>query len=130
MLAPQTGPQGRYKESRMRAGSPLDRVKISFGKYKITLYRRTDVRVSSWFFSIHLKEEDRKYRKSLNTDDLEQAKVAAQTEVINILAKLPSPLLILSVGMRSMSRALLSKVNSPRTPSTITALGSTTGLSS
>jgi integrase len=88
----------------MRAGSSPERVKINFGKYKITLYRRTDVRVSSWFFSIHLKEEDRKYRKSLNTDDLAKATVAAQTEVINILARVESGQKVLAVSVLDLKR--------------------------
>lgn len=81
-----------------------ERVKIAFGKYKITLYRRTDVKISSWFFSIHLREENRKYRKSLDTDDLEQAKIAAQTEVIKILARVESGQKVLAVSLADLRR--------------------------
>jgi site-specific recombinase XerC len=85
----------------MRAGNE-DRHVITFGRHRVTLYRRTDVHNSSWFFSLHLREEDRKYRKSLRTDNLNEAKKAAQTEVINILAKVQSGQRILALSLKDL----------------------------
>jgi hypothetical protein len=42
---------------------------ISFGEYRITLYERSDLANSSWYFRVYVKEEGRNYRQSLNTTD-------------------------------------------------------------
>jgi hypothetical protein len=47
---------------------------LTFGSHKVTLYKRGDTADNGWFFRIHLKDEDRFYRKSLNTKDKEEAK--------------------------------------------------------
>jgi len=84
----------------MRAGN--GRHVLTFGRHRVTLYRRTDVHNSSWFFSLHLREEDRKYRKSLKTDSLDEAKSLAGTEVINILAKVQSGQRILALSLKDL----------------------------
>ena len=52
-----------------KRGSELNKKVISFGRHKVTLYRRGDVTQSSWYFRVHIKEEDRNYRQSLHTLD-------------------------------------------------------------
>jgi integrase len=85
-------------------GSQKDRHVIPFGDLNVTLYRRTDVEKSSWFFRIHIKEEDRNYRKSLGTDDLQAAIKAAQREIIKILAKVASGQRVLALALKDLLR--------------------------
>jgi integrase len=77
---------------------------IAFGDLNVTLYRRSDVQNSSWFFRIHIKQEDRNYRKSLDTDDLPTAKKRAHTEVIKILAKVESGQRVLALALKDLVR--------------------------
>jgi integrase len=85
-------------------GSQKDKHVIQFGEISVTLYRRTDVENSSWFFRIHIKEEDRNYRKSLDTTDLQTATKRAQTEVIKILAKVQSGQRVLALSLKDLLR--------------------------
>ncbi len=85
-------------------GSQKDKHVIPFGDLNLTLYRRTDVEKSSWFMRVHIKQEDRNYRKSLGTDDLVTATKAAQREVINILAKVQSGQRILALALKDLLR--------------------------
>jgi integrase len=85
-------------------GSQKDKRVIPFGDLNLTLYRRTDVVKSSWFMRVHIKQEDRNYRKSLGTDDYQAAVKAAQREVINILAKVQSGQRILALALKDLVR--------------------------
>lgn len=85
-------------------GSQKDKKVIPFGDLNLTLYRRTDVEKSSWFMRVHIKQEDRNYRKSLGTDDYQVAVKAAQREVINILAKVQSGQRILALALKDLVR--------------------------
>jgi integrase len=85
-------------------GSQKDKHVIPFGDLNVTLYRRTDVANSSWFFRVHIKQEDRNFRKSLGTDDLVAATKAAQREIIKILAKVESGQRILALVLKDLVR--------------------------
>lgn len=67
-------------------GYEADKRIVQFGSHKITLYKRTDVQNSSWNFRIHVKEEDRHYRKSLGTFDYKEALKSSESAVIDLLA--------------------------------------------
>jgi hypothetical protein len=71
-----------------RKPSQLNKQVIRFGTHKINIYQRGDVIDSSYYFRIHLKEEDRFYRKSLQTTDRVEARQRAQNELIDLLSKL------------------------------------------
>jgi hypothetical protein len=85
-----------------KRNSELDKHDLHIGDQVVTLYRRPDAKRSSWFFRIHIKEEKRHYRKSLKTNDLNQAKFAAQTEVIKILAKVLSGQRVLDLSLKDL----------------------------
>jgi integrase len=87
-----------------KRNSELDKQVMQFGNHAVTLYRRPDARRSSWYFRIHIKQERRHYRKSLNTNDLNQAKFAAQDEVVNILAKVRSGQRVLDLSLGDLKR--------------------------
>jgi integrase len=77
---------------------------IRFGRAKATLYRRSDIERSSWFIRIHLKEERRHYRKSLQTMDREEALIRAHDVVIDLLAKVSSGQRILALSLNDLVR--------------------------
>lgn len=77
---------------------------IPFGKLRVTIYRRSDIANSSWYFRLHLKEERRHFRKSLQTTDRHEAIARAQTEVINVLAKVRSGERILALSLKDLVR--------------------------
>lgn len=85
-------------------GAELEKRILSFGQLRATLYRRPDVERSSWFLRVHLKEEGRHYRKSLQTFDRVEAEARAQTEIVNVLAKIQSGQRILAVSLRELER--------------------------
>jgi integrase len=53
---------------------------------------------------VHIKQEDRNYRKSLGTDDYQAAVKAAQREIISILAKVQSGQRILASALKDLVR--------------------------
>jgi integrase len=84
--------------------SQKDKQVIEIGEFSVTLYRRSDVQNSSWFFRIHIKQEDRNYRKSLGTDDLPTAKKRVYTEVVKILGKVDSGQRVLALALKDLVR--------------------------
>jgi integrase len=87
-----------------KRNSEIDKQVMQFGNQAVTLYRRPDALRSSWYFRIHIKEEKRHYRQSLNTTNLSQAKLAAQEQVINILSKVRSGERILDLSLADLKR--------------------------
>ena len=85
-------------------GAELEKRILSFGQLRATLYRRPDVERSSWFLRVHLKEEGRHFRKSLQTFDRVEAEARAQTEIVNVLAKIQSGQRILAASLRELER--------------------------
>jgi integrase len=77
---------------------------LQFGSHKVTLYKRGDTGDSSWFFRVHLKDEDRFYRKSLGTKDKEEASRRAHDELVALLAKLQSGQRILALSLSDLVR--------------------------
>jgi integrase len=77
---------------------------ITFGPYKGTLYRRVDVKNSSWFLSFYLRAEERHLRKSLRTDDVREARERAVKELIQILAKIETGQRILAVSLADLRK--------------------------
>jgi integrase len=53
---------------------------------------------------VHIRQEDRNYRKSLGTDDLRAATKAAQREIITILAKVESGQRVLALALKDLLR--------------------------
>lgn len=64
-----------------------DKLVQRLGDRRITLYRRRDVRDSSWYVCVYLREENRQYRVSLKTDDLDIAKRKAERVIIDVLGR-------------------------------------------
>lgn len=87
-----------------KRGSQKQKHVIEFADLSVTLYRRADIDNSSWFFRVHLKQEDRNYRKSLGTDDLATATKAAQREIIKLLAKVESGQRVLALALKDLLR--------------------------
>jgi hypothetical protein len=87
--------------------SETDRKVFRFGNRKYTLYRRSDLELSSWFFRIHLKEEKRNFRKSLRTRDLSEATDRAQSELVQLLSKVESGQRILSLRLIDLVRRFM-----------------------
>jgi integrase len=85
-------------------GYEADKRVIQFGTHKITLYKRSDVHNSSWSFRIHLKEEDRHYRKSLRTADYKDAVAASESAVIDLLATVKSGQRVLALRLADLHR--------------------------
>jgi hypothetical protein len=85
-------------------GYEADKRVIQFGTHKITLYKRTDVQNSSWSFRIHVKEEDRHYRKSLGTMDYKEALRASESAVIDLLATVKSGRRVLALRLGDLDR--------------------------
>jgi integrase len=77
---------------------------LTFGSHKVTLYKRGDTQDSSWFFRIHLKDEDRFYRKSLDTKDKDVAAKRAHDELIALLSRLQSGQRILALSLTDLVR--------------------------
>jgi integrase len=59
---------------------------IPFGNIKITLFKLSADVGSSWYFKIRLKGERQYYKRSLRTSDIAEAKSAAMSAVVDILA--------------------------------------------
>ena len=99
-------PESAYVPSRDYGtrGAERDKQVVRFGTHKATLYRRSDIESSSWFVRIHLKEEGRHYRKSLQTTDKQEALARAHTEIINVLAKVQSGQRILALSLKDLVR--------------------------
>ena len=75
---------------------------IRFGRATATIYRRGDLKSSSWFLRIYLKGEKRHYRKSLRTSDRGEALDLAHDEIVAILAKLQSGQRILAIALKDL----------------------------
>jgi len=85
-----------------RKPSQLNKQVIRFGTHKVTIYQRGDVIDSSYYFRIHIKEEDRFYRKSLQTADRTEAREKAQSELIDLLSKLKTGQRILALSLHDL----------------------------
>lgn len=85
-------------------GYEADKRIVQFGSHKITLYKRTDVQNSSWNFRIHVKEEDRHYRKSLGTFDYKEALKSSESAVIDLLATVKSGQRVLALRLADLHR--------------------------
>jgi integrase len=85
-------------------GYEADKRIVQFGSHKITLYKRTDVQNSSWSFRIHIKEEDRHYRKSLGTVDYKEALKVSESAVIDLLATVKSGQRVLALRLADLHR--------------------------
>lgn len=85
-------------------GYEADKEVVPFGGVKVTLYRRSDIAGSGWFFRLHIKEERRNYRKSLKTTSLAEAKEKLPGEVIAILARLQTGQRLLSIRLKDLLR--------------------------
>jgi integrase len=85
-------------------GSELEKKILPFGKYRATLYRRSDIENSSWFLRVFLKEEGRHYRKSLKTSSRLEAVERATSELVSVLAKVESGQRILAVSLKELVR--------------------------
>lgn len=77
---------------------------IRFGNHRITLYKRDDIEVSSYFMRIYLKHEKRYFKKSLHTMDVDEAASKAQNEVINLLAKIQAGERVVSISIGDLLR--------------------------
>ena len=84
--------------------SERDKQIVPFGKYRATIYRRSDVARSSWFLRFFLQEEGRHYRKSLRTTDIEEARERATSELVSILAKVESGQRVLALSVNDLVR--------------------------
>jgi len=84
--------------------SEKDKQVIRFGRTKATIYRRSDIEHSSWFLRIHLKEEGRHYRKSLQTLNRQEAADRAHDVVLDVLTKVNSGQRILALSLRDLVR--------------------------
>ncbi len=82
----------------------LDQCIVQFGTHAATLYRRPEVKKSSWFFRIFIREEKRHYRQSLRTTDLNQAKFLVTDKVIEILGKVKNGQRVLDVSLNDLHR--------------------------
>jgi hypothetical protein len=82
----------------------LQKQSLPFGKYRATLYRRSDVDRSSWFLRVFLREEGRHYRKSLRTSDRAEAVQRATTELVSVLSKVESGQRILAISLKDLVR--------------------------
>jgi len=87
-----------------KRGSELNKKVIPFGRRKVTLYRRGDVIQSSWYFRVHIKEEDRSYRQSLHTVDRNEAEKAVHEEMIRILTRVGSGERLLALALKDLVR--------------------------
>jgi integrase len=87
-----------------KAGSYSDRIVQRLGDRRITLYRRTDIDDSSWFFCVYLREEKRQYRISLKTTDRQQAKRKAEDVLIELLGRIRGGEKILSPSLGDVLR--------------------------
>jgi hypothetical protein len=67
-----------------------DTENLVFGAYTGTIYRRTDLKHSSYFLRVFIKEEGKYIRRSLQTDDAVQARKAATEHIIHIFTKVES----------------------------------------
>jgi integrase len=91
--------------------SQVNQFVVPFGTYRITLYQRGDIEESSWYFRIHLKDEDRFYRKSLGTKDKAEAVQKAQDELITLLAKIKAGERILTLSVADLVPKFLAHLN-------------------
>ena len=98
---PKKNPSASYVASRHYGTrrSEKDKQVIRFGRTKATIYRRSDIERSSWFLRIHLKEEGRHYRKSLQTLNREEAVNRAHDAVLDVLTKVSSGQRILALSL-------------------------------
>ncbi|HQR52886.1 MAG TPA: hypothetical protein PLZ79_06420 [Burkholderiales bacterium] len=82
----------------------IDKHFVQFGRRKATIYKRSDVANSSWYFRFFVREEKRHYRKSLQTVDRVEAVERATAEIVNVLAKVQSGERILARSLRDLAR--------------------------
>jgi len=94
----------RARVTSTRQPSQLNSEIIQFGSRHFTIYQRGDVKHSSWFFRVYLKEEDRFYRKSLKTRDRNTAIQRGTDELIALRVKIDSGQRILSLGLGDLVR--------------------------
>ena len=85
-------------------GAITNKETVRFGKYRTAIYRRGDVANSSFFMRIYLKDEERYFRKSLQTQNRKEAIDLATTELINVLAKVESGQRILAISLGDLRR--------------------------
>jgi hypothetical protein len=85
-------------------GYERDKKIVPFGDVRATIYKRSDIAGSSWFLRVHLREEKRHYRKSLQTTDRQEAYRRARSEVIKLLSRVESGQRILSPLIREVAR--------------------------
>jgi len=83
----------------------VDKHFVQFGRRKATIYRRSDIANSSWYFRFFVREEKRHYRKSLKTDDRGEAIERATAEIVSVLAKIQTGQRILARSLRDLARA-------------------------
>jgi hypothetical protein len=95
------------QESKLQAKGPgfySDCIVQRLGDRRITLYRRTDIQDSCWFFCVYLREEKRQYRISLKTTDRHEAKRKAENVLIELLSKIRNGEKILSYSIAEVLR--------------------------
>jgi len=63
-----------------------------------------DLKTSSWFLRVYVREEGKHYRRSLKTDDVNQAKELAVKEIIAIYGKLASGQQVFSISLYELKR--------------------------
>lgn len=76
---------------------------ITFGSLRGVLYRRADVANSSWFLRIHVTEEQRHYRKSLQTADRKEAVKRAQDLIVDVLTRVKSGQKLLALSFKDVA---------------------------
>ena len=81
-----------------------DTEKLAFGAYTGTIYRRTDLKESSYFLRVFIKEEGKYIRRSLQTDDVVQARKAATEQIIQIFTKVESGQRVISISLAELKR--------------------------
>jgi hypothetical protein len=85
-------------------GYEINQKIVMFASHKITLYQRSDVHQSSWWFRLHIKTEKRQYRRSLRTLDLNEALKLYEASVLEILTKMKSGQRILALRLSDLYR--------------------------
>jgi hypothetical protein len=95
------------RAKRTRKPAVTDLQVIRFGRRTGTIYRRSDIVNSSYFFRTHLKQERRYYRKSLETTDHAEALEKAEKTMLAVLTKVESgqPVMANAVDLGQAVRA-------------------------
>lgn len=90
-----------------KSNAALAQVPVKVGTHEGVISRRNDGKSSKFYFRYYLTSEKRYYRKSLDTEDVLEAKKRATDALIEILGKINTGQRVISISLGDLRRKYL-----------------------